>query len=197
MDWFTDDMVGYLEPGLGKVTVLDMVSNVRRAYVDLAASQYQAVNIVQTLAATQGFRVRNAATGVISTHVMLENTLVMVNHARAKAEAARREYVAHAGTDFAQRVALAKRNVAALRQALDSANLDLGRRNKAYLDKVTGVIVKASLTGFATGALVGAAAAAFYLGIPLASVALAIAAGGVIIDGAKGEKGAAQSLPKE
>lgn len=82
--------------------------------------------------------------------------------------------------EFKQNIELAKANVAELKQAVADADLDLARRGKAYRDKVIGDLMARCLAGFATGALVAAACAAAYVGVPLVSIPAIISAGGII-----------------
>jgi hypothetical protein len=93
------------------------------------------------------------------------------------------------GPDLARRLGATKSNVDELKKAIVSAKSELNRREQAYRDKVTGIIVNAALTGFATGGLVAAACAAAYLGVPLASLASVLAAGGAVAGGTRPGEG--------
>lgn len=183
---YSEDIVAYLDPETKKkTTVFDMVDNIRTTYIQMAATQYNTVQQLYTLALVQEARSKNAATGAISVHVFLKHTFSAIDGAKKDAIRTKKTY-AYMANNFRERVALTRRNIAELKTAISVANLDKTRRDQDYRDKVSGIILHGALTGFATGGLVAAAAAAAYVGVPLASVASAISAGGVLFGGARG-----------
>lgn len=85
-------------------------------------------------------------------------------------------------SELKTRIELVKASIDEISKAIADANLDLARRDKAYRNKVTGVIVEGCLKGFATGGLVAAAAFAAYSGVAIASIPALLAAGSVVFD---------------
>lgn len=183
---YSEDIVAYLDPETkNKTTVFDMVDNIRTTYIQMAATQYNTVQQLYTLALVQEARSKNAASGAIPMHIFLKHTFSAIDTAKKDATRTKKTY-AHMANNFRERIALTGRNVAELKTAISVANLDKARRDQAYRDKVNGIIIQGALTAFATGGLVAAAAAAAYVGVPLASVASVISAGGVLFGGVKG-----------
>lgn len=183
---YSEDIVAYLDPeNKKKTTVFDMVDNIRTTYIQMAATQYNTVQQLYTLALIQEARSKNAASGAIPMHIFLKHTFSAIDTAKKDAARTKKTY-AHMANNFRERIALTGRNVAELKNAITVANLDKARRDQNYRDKVNGIIVQGALTAFATGSLVAAAAAAAFVGVPLASVASVISAGGVLYGGAKG-----------
>lgn len=183
---YSEDIVAYLDPETKKkTTVFDMVDNIRTTYIQMTATQYNTVQQLYTLALVQEARSKNAATGAISVHFFLKHTFSAIDMAKRDAMRTKKTFASMAN-NFGESVALTRRNIAELKTAITVAHLDKTRRDQDYRDKVSGIILHGALTGFATGGLVAAAAAAAYVGVPLASVASAISAGGVVFGGARG-----------
>ncbi|KAG6359607.1 hypothetical protein INS49_013129 [Diaporthe citri] len=186
---YSEDIVAYLDPETkNKTTVFDMVDNIRTTYIQMAATQYNTVQQLYTLALIQEARSKNAASGAIPMHIFLKHTFSAIETAKKNAAQTKKTY-AYMANNFRERIALTRRNVAELRTAITVANLDKARRDQDYRDKINGIIIQGALTAFATGGLVAAAAAAAYVGVPLASVASVISAGGVLFGGTRGNGG--------
>ncbi|EEY17060.1 predicted protein [Verticillium alfalfae VaMs.102] len=131
-------------------------------------------------------RANNLASGKISPHVFLKGTFSSVSMAR-KQSARVKSQLSNSSAELSGKLKLVKASIGELKKAISSANIDLARRDKAYRDKVTGIIVEGCLTGFATGGLVAAAAFAAYSGVAIASIPALLAAGGVVF-GKDGDK---------
>lgn len=186
---FTSDMVAYVDAASNrKVSLLEVIDSVHTAYISVAAVHYEAVEKISSLALLQTYRTDNLVKGRISPHVFLKGTFTAVSVARRQAGAAKGRLAAITNT-LVPNLESAKLYVDALRVAVAGANLDVGRRDKAYRDKAVGVIVGACLNGFATGVLVGAAIAAAATGTaPAAIPALLSVAGALAVEGGGGEK---------
>jgi hypothetical protein len=167
-----------------KVTLLDIINDIRGVYIQTAAIHYETVEQISTLALLQSTRANNLAIGKISPHVFLKGTFTSVSMARKKA-ARVKALMAGAFPELKIKIELVKASTSEIKRAIAEANLDLARRDKAYRDKVTGNIVEGCLTGFATGGLVAAAAFAAYSGVAIASIPALLAAGGVVWGGTK------------
>jgi hypothetical protein len=182
---YTEDIVGYLDNVSNrKVTLLDIINDIRGVYIQTAAIHYETVEQISTLALLQSTRANNLAIGKISPHVFLKGTFTSVSMARKKA-ARVKALMAGAFPELKIKIELVKASTSEIKRAIAEANLDLARRDKAYRDKVTGNIVEGCLTGFATGGLVAAAAFAAYSGVAIASIPALLAAGGVVWGGTK------------
>ncbi|KAM3066387.1 hypothetical protein ACMFMG_003106 [Clarireedia jacksonii] len=182
---YTEDMVGYLDNVSNrKVTLLDIINDIRGAYIQTAAIHYETVEQISTLALLQSTRANNLANGKISPHVFLKGTFTSVSTARKQA-ARVKALMASTSPELKIKIELVKASISEMKKAIANANLDLTRRDKAYRDKVTGIIVEGCLTGFATGGLVAAAAFAAYSGVAIASIPALLAAGGVVFSGRK------------
>ncbi|KAL6904147.1 hypothetical protein GGI43DRAFT_432774 [Trichoderma evansii] len=179
---YTDDIVGYLDSVSNrKVTLLDIINDIRGAYIQTAAMHYETVEQISTLALLQSTRANNLALGKTSPHVFLKGTFMSVAMAHKKA-ARVQALMGATSSELKTRIELVKASINEITKAIADANLDLARRDKAYRNKVTGVIVEGCLKGFATGGLVAAAAFAAYSGVAIASIPALIAAGSVVFD---------------
>ncbi|KAF5019941.1 hypothetical protein F66182_8038 [Fusarium sp. NRRL 66182] len=135
-----------------------------------------------------GTRARNLAKGKITARVFLKHTILSL--AAAKKESKEGSALAtHSLQDFRRRMKGIMGNIKALKKAILLAQTDLEARDQAFKDKVTGQIVTASLTGFATGTLVAASIGAAIAGIPIASIPAALSDAGLLFGGVeKGKK---------
>ncbi|PNH77288.1 hypothetical protein VD0001_g364 [Verticillium dahliae] len=184
---YTEDIVGYFDAASNrKVTLNEVIQSIRNAYTQTAALHYGTVEQINTLALLQSTRANNLASGKISPHVFLKGTFSSVSMAR-KQSARVKSQLANSSAELSGKIKLVKASIGELKKAISSANIDLARRDKAYRDKVTGIIVEGCLTGFATGGLVAAAAFAAYSGVAIASIPALLAAGGVVF-GKDGDK---------
>ena len=180
---YTEDIVGYFDVATNrKVTLRDVIGSIKAAYIQAAAMHYQTVEHLSSLALTQRFRAANLARGKISPHMYIKGTSINISMARKQADRVK-SLLGELSPGLTQNLSLVKASIDELDKAIASANLDLARRDKAYRDKVTGVLVEGCLRGFATGGLVAAAAFAAYSGVAMASIPAVIAAGGVIFGG--------------
>ncbi|KAL9944639.1 hypothetical protein D7B24_005413 [Verticillium nonalfalfae] len=184
---YTEDIVGYFDAASNrKVTLNEVIQSIRNAYTQTAALHYGTVEQINTLALLQSTRANNLASGKISPHVFLKGTFSSVSMAR-KQSARVKSQLSNSSAELSGKLKLVKASIGELKKAISSANIDLARRDKAYRDKVTGIIVEGCLTGFATGGLVAAAAFAAYSGVAIASIPALLAAGGVVF-GKDGDK---------
>ncbi|KAF4983330.1 hypothetical protein FZEAL_1237 [Fusarium zealandicum] len=182
---YTEDIVGYFDMASSrKVTLREVIGSVGQAYIQTAALHYETVEHISTLAILQDTRADNLAKGKISSHVFLKGTFTSISMVRKKA-ARVKTLMTGASPEISAKLEMIKASIQDIKRAIESANLDMARRDKAYRDKVTGVIVEGCLTGFATGGLVAAAAFAAYSGVAIASIPALLAARGVVFGSAE------------
>ena len=195
---YTEDIVGYFDAATNrKVTLKDVIGGIKSAYIQAAAMHYQTIEHLSSIALTQRIRAYNLAKGKISPHMYLKGTSINISLARKQADRVK-ALLGELSPGLTQNLTLVKASIDELDKAIASANLDLARRDKAYRDKVTGVLVEGCLKGFATGGLVAAAAFAAYSGVAMASIPAVIAAGGVIFGGKDNkEETPAEDEPKK
>ncbi|KAK3326667.1 hypothetical protein B0H66DRAFT_589231 [Apodospora peruviana] len=194
---YTEDIVGYFDVATNrKVTLKDVIGNIKAAYIQTAVLHYETVEHISSLALMQKTRATSLANQKISPHVFLRGTALSIGMARKQADRVK-AFMGEVSPGLTQKLALVKASIEELDKAIATANLDLARRDKAYRDKVTGVIVEGCLRGFATGGLVAAAGFAAYSGVAMASIPTVIAAAGVIFGGKdKKEIGASETEDK-
>ncbi|KAF5246293.1 hypothetical protein FAUST_1410 [Fusarium austroamericanum] len=185
---FTEDIVGYFDvASRRKVTLKDVIRDIGAAYIQTASLHYETVEHISSLALLQNTRAGNFAKGKISSHVFIKGTLTSISLA-SKQAAKVKSLMIGASPDIVAKLQLAKSSISEMEKAIADANLDLARRDKAYRDKVTGIIVEGCLTGFATGGLVAAAAFAAYSGVAIASIPALFTAGQIAFRKDDGEK---------
>ncbi|KAK0618937.1 hypothetical protein B0T14DRAFT_478794 [Immersiella caudata] len=178
---YTDDMVAYFDQSsTTKVPLSEIIRNIKRTYVQTASLHYQTIEQISSLALAQRYRADALATRKISTHIFLKGTFLTISMTHEKAKAMRK-VIAELSPGLEYKIKVIKSSIGELRQAIETANLDLARRDKAYRDKVTGLLVEGCLKGFATGALVAAAAFAAYSGAPIATIPALLTAAGVTL----------------
>lgn len=195
--YYTEDIVGYLDSASNrKVTLCEIISCIKSAYIQTAALHYETVEHISTLALLQSTRAKNLANGKISPHIFLKGTFSSLSMVRKKAGRVK-AFMAGTSLEVTTKLQMVKTSIGVIRKAIAHANLDLARRDNAYRDKVTGMIVEGCLVGFATGGLVAAAAFAAYSGVAIASIPALIASGGVVFGGAKEETEGAKSSKEE
>ncbi|KAK3389655.1 hypothetical protein B0H63DRAFT_102792 [Podospora didyma] len=163
---FTEDMVGFLDADMNrKITLRDVINSAREAYVKLASTQYETMEQINATAILQGVRVANVAKGKISQQVFMKGTIMSFSMARKKA-ARIQEFAAQESPALRRRLELIQGG------SLDQLNLALADENHAGHKKEAGasLIVRACLSGFATGTLVASVAAAASSGVALAAI---------------------------
>ena len=154
---WTHDIVAYWdEEGGQSVTLSGTIQAVRRSYVQIMATEYDAVQQLHTLAITQSLRAKNAARGRVSAHAVLRTTQVSLQVAKKAANLARRNY-AESSSDFNAAVERAKATAKDISNKIGTVNQHLIATDKQQRDRVIGIIIHGALAGFATGALVAAA----------------------------------------
>ncbi|KAG7420721.1 hypothetical protein Forpe1208_v001787 [Fusarium oxysporum f. sp. rapae] len=177
---YTEDIVGYFDAvSQRKVTLKDVISSIQNAYIQTASLHYETIEHISSLALLQNTRADNFAKGKISPHVFIKGTLTSISMA-SKQAARVKSLMLGASPEIVAKLQLVKSSISDMEKAIADANLDLARRDKAYRDKVTGIIVEGCLTGFATGGLVAAAAFAAYSGVAIASIPALITAGHIV-----------------
>ncbi|KAM0552602.1 hypothetical protein ACHAPJ_007699 [Fusarium lateritium] len=177
---YTEDIVGYFDAvSQRKVTLKEVISSIQNAYIQTASLHYETVEHISSLALLQNTRADNFAKGKISPHVFIKGTLTSISMA-SKQAARVKSLMIGASPEIVAKLQLAKSSISDMEKTIADANLDLARRDKAYRDKVTGIIVEGCLTGFATGGLVAAAAFAAYSGVAIASIPALITAGHIV-----------------
>ncbi|KAK4096371.1 hypothetical protein N658DRAFT_458804 [Parathielavia hyrcaniae] len=180
---YTEDIVGYFDAVTNrKVTLKDVIGTVKTAYVQTAVMHYETIEHISSLALMQKMRAASLADGKVSPHVFLRGTALSISMARKQADRVK-SLMGEVSPGLTHKLTLVRVSIEELDRAIAAANLDLARRDKAYRDKVTGVLVEGCLKGFATGGLVAAAGFAAYSGVAMASIPAVIAAAGVIFAG--------------
>lgn len=197
---YTEDIVGYLDAvSRRKVTLRDVINSIQNAYIQTASLHYETVEHISSLALLQNTRATNLAKGKISPHVFIRGTLNSISMA-SKQAARVRSLMIGASPEIVAKLQLAKSSISDMEKAIAEANLDFARRDKAYRDKVIGIVVEGCLTGFATGGLVAAAAFAAYSGVAIASIPALITASHIVFQSgdAKEDNGrpSVESKPK-
>ena len=153
---WTHDIVAYWdEEGGQSVTLSGTIQAVRRSYVQIMATEYDAVQQLHALAITQSLRAKNAARGRVSAHAVLRTTQVSLQVAKKAANLARRNY-AESSSDFNAAVERAKATAKDISNKIGTVNQHLIVTDKQQRDRVIGIIIHGALAGFATGALVAA-----------------------------------------
>ena len=176
---FAEDIVVKLDAtGEKSMTLAQVVLDMRTAYSEIMAYEYEVVSQFSVLATLQKVRLEKLQQGRLTISVMLNSTKVSLAMAVKAANQASSLHEANA-LQFESSMLAAEKSVKEIKVQLADTKVKLSKSKKEYKDRVIGIILYAGFNGFLAGALV----ASVLYGVVAAP---AIGAGSAIIPGLTG-----------